>query len=102
MVVFPFYEEASVIVNVSELSFRKSNSPELHDERLSSYVEVINFLLATYDADDITARAGSYLESCKQVPGMEPTEFVKNCIVEPSDVVCSTRKREWNRYSSNV
>lgn len=30
---------------------------ELHDERLSSYVKVVNFLLITFATDDIIARA---------------------------------------------
>lgn len=41
----------------ARLSSRKTNSLGLHDARLVSYVEVVNFILATYATDDVIAKA---------------------------------------------
>lgn len=55
---------------------KKSISSGLHDEILSSYVEVVNFLLGTFATDDVTARAVKYLENYKQALGMAPMEDI--------------------------
>lgn len=77
LVVSPLYEETGIIVAVCKAILKKSNSSGFHDERVSSYVEVVSFLLATYATDEVIARAVKYVESYKQAIGMASTEFAK-------------------------
>lgn len=49
----------------------------LHDERLLSYFEAVNYLLTTYTTDDPTAHTIKELELYKQVPGISPASYAK-------------------------
>lgn len=50
---------------------------ELHDERLSSYIKIVNFLLSTFVTDDIIAREIKKSESYKQNPGVSASLYAK-------------------------
>lgn len=60
------------------LSSIKATSTGLHDERLHSYVKVVNFLLATYANDDVIAQAVKELESYHQGPGVLASDYSKD------------------------
>lgn len=121
MWLFPHFMKKPASSSLSaRLSSRKSKSSGLHDERLSSYVEVVNFMLATYATDDVIARAVKTLENYKQLPGMAPTDFakrlytkalrcgmvyeekrVKSLFVEGlEDAVCDNVRLYWSRNPS--
>lgn len=66
---FPCFKKMPVSSSLeAQLSPKKRHVKGLHDELLSSYVEVVNFPLATYVTDDIIARAIKELESYRQPP----------------------------------
>lgn len=57
--------------------YPKKRHPKFHDKRLSSYVEVVNYLLVPYTPDDIIARAIMELEVWKQFPAISAAIYAK-------------------------
>lgn len=51
-----------------------------HDESLSSYVNILNFLLATYVTEDVIH--GAVRSLARQLPGMAPKEIAKKIYTE--------------------
>lgn len=57
------------------LSTKKTTWTGLHDERLHSYVEVVNSPLAAYATDAGIAQALKELESYRQGPGVFASDY---------------------------
>lgn len=59
-----------------------SKSSDFRNGSLSSYVEVVIFLLTTYAAENVIVQAARSLENCKQSPRMARTDFCKRLYAE--------------------
>lgn len=95
----------------ARLSSKKSKSYGLQDERVSSYVEDFNILLATYATNDAIARVVKRSETYKQLPGTAPTDVAKKLytkalrsgmVYEEKSVTCLFVKRLKNALCENV
>lgn len=64
------------------LSLKKVRATALYDERLSSYVKIVNYLLATYAAEDIIAHSVKKLEPYKQVLEISAVLYAKKLTTE--------------------
>lgn len=60
------------------LGSRKAKSYRLHDKRLWSNLEVVDILSATYTAENAIVETARYVDSCKPILWMAPTEITKN------------------------
>lgn len=49
----------------------------LHNERLSDYAKVVNYLHKTYATNDIIAHANKEFESYKQAPQISAARYAK-------------------------
>lgn len=71
---FPHFlkKPASGLLSIRQSS-KNSNSSGLRDTRPPSYIEVVNFQLATYATDEVIACTVKYLENYKQALDVTPT-----------------------------
>lgn len=72
----------------------------LHDGRLSTYVEVVNYLQTTYATDDIIAKAIKELESYEQAPGLFAALYAKIVYTKTlrCGIVCEREKIKSSIY----
>lgn len=75
--VFAFLKKLASSSLLTCLSSKQATLSELRDEWLSSYVEMIVFLLSTHATDYDIERVVKHLESFKRVKGHGPTESAK-------------------------
>lgn len=62
----------------TRLSPRKIRASGLHDEKLSTYVEVVTHFLGTYATNNIIAQTMKELEFYKQTPGVSAALYAMN------------------------
>lgn len=65
---------------------QKSNSERLHDEKLFSNDEDVNFLLLIYPTGSVIAHALKYLKNYVQAPGVAHTELAKKLYFRAPEV----------------
>lgn len=72
-----FMKKPASLSLVGRLSPKKIPTTGLHGERLSSYVEIVNYLLCTYATDDIMAWAIMKMKFSMQAPEVSVKLYAK-------------------------